>query len=133
MRTLGFLLRKEFRQIFRDRAMLRMLIALPVIQLIVLANAATFEVREGRIWVVDLDQSSASRGLVQRVVASGRFVVAGHSFSMAEANEALLERQASVLLQIPQDFGRDIVRNRAAPIQVVFDAEDGAAAGVLQS
>ncbi len=133
MRTIGFLLRKEFRQIVRDHTMLRMLIAIPVIQLLVLSSAATFEVREGRMWVVDLDQSSASRGLVQRLVGSGRFEITGTSFSMAEANDALLARQASVLLQIPTDFERDIVRGGLAPVQIVFDAEDGAAAGVLQS
>ena len=42
MRTLRFLLRKEFLQIRRDRAMLRMLIGVPVVQLLLLSSAATF-------------------------------------------------------------------------------------------
>jgi len=132
MRILGFILRKEFKQIFRDRAMLRMLIAMPVIQLVILSSAATFEVRQGRAWFVDLDQSTVSRGLVQKVLASGRFVAAGSSLTMTEANDALLGRKAGVVVRIPRDFERDLAVG-PAEVQLVFDAEDGAAAGVLQS
>ena len=45
MRTLKFLLRKEFLQIFRDKLILRMIFALPVIQLIILPYAATYEIK----------------------------------------------------------------------------------------
>ena len=52
MRTVGFLLRKEFRQVRRDRVMLFQIFAIPLIQLLVLANAATFEIRNTRMHVV---------------------------------------------------------------------------------
>jgi ABC-2 type transport system permease protein len=133
MRTVRFLLRKEFLQIFRDRTMLRMMIVVPVIQLLVLSNAATFQVRRAEMYVVDLDGSSASRGLVERLAASARFLPAGRSASMELANEALLDRDVSLILQIPPDFERDLVRTGAAPVQLVFNAEDGAGAAVLQS
>jgi ABC-2 type transport system permease protein len=133
MRTIRFLLRKEFRQIFRDKTMLRMLLVIPIVQLLVLSSAATFEVREGRIWIVDQDQSSLSRGLLSRVQGSGRFVFAGSSLSMDDADQALLDREASVILHIPAGFARDLSRDRTADLQLVFDAEDGAAAGILQS
>jgi ABC-2 type transport system permease protein len=133
MRTLLFLLRKEFLQIRRDRAMLRMLIAMPVVQLLVLSSAATFEIRRAPTYLVDLDGSATSRGLVQRMTASGRFTVAGRSASMARANDALLNREASLVLHVPRGFERDLVRTGTAPVQLVFNAEDGAAAGVLQS
>lgn len=133
MRTVLFLLRKEFRQIFRDHAMLRLLILAPILQLLVLSSAATFEVRETRLYVVDEDHSSTSRGLVQRMVASGRFEVTHHSASMARANQALLDREVSTILRIPHDFERDLVRRGVAPVQLVFNAEDGATAGILRS
>lgn len=133
MRTIGFLLRKEFRQIVRDKTMLRMLLVIPIIQLLVLSSAATFEVQEGRLWVVDQDQSEASRGLLSRVQGSGRFVVTGSSMSMDAADQALLERRASLVLQIPPGFERDLARQGSAGVQMILDAEDGAAAGILQS
>jgi ABC-2 type transport system permease protein len=133
MRTLRFLLRKEFLQIARDRTMLAMLIAAPVIQLLILSNATTFEIRRTKMYLVDADHSTASRGLVQRMVASGRFVVAEASGSGERADEALLKRDVSMVLEVPPDFERDLVRTGHAPVQMIFNAEDGAAAGILRS
>lgn len=133
MRTLLFLLRKEFTQILRDRTMLMMLIGMPIAQLLILSSAATFEVREADLYVVDHDRSSSSRGLVQRLVASGYFRVEESSASMDLADEALLNRRVSVIVRIPADFERQLVRNGAAPVQLVLNAEDGVVAGVTQS
>jgi ABC-2 type transport system permease protein len=133
MRTLRFLLRKEFLQIARDRTMLAMLIAAPVIQLLILSNATTFEIRRTRTYLVDADHSAASRGLVERMLASGRFVVTDASGSRELADEALLKRDASVILEVPPHFERDLVRTGHAPVQLVFNAEDGAAAAILRS
>jgi ABC-2 type transport system permease protein len=133
VRTLRFLLRKEFLQIARDRTMLGMLIAAPVIQLLVLSSATTFEVRSTKMYLVDHDRSSASRGLVERMVASGRFRVAEASASAAKGDEALLDREVAMIMAIPADFERDLVRTGMAPVQLIFNAEDGAAAGIVRS
>ena len=133
MRTLRFLLRKEFTQIVRDRLMLKQMILMPIIQLLVLSSAATFEVKTARMYLVDLDRTQTSRGLVDRFRASGRFVIAGTEPSMLLANDALLHRRADLILHIQPDFERDIVRTHAAPVQLVFNAEDGAAAGITSS
>jgi ABC-2 type transport system permease protein len=133
MRTLRFLLRKEFLQIFRDRAMLRILLIMPILQLLVLSNAATFEIRRAAMYLVDDDHSSTSRGLVRQFVASGHFEVAASSASMDLANEALLDRDVSVILRIPHDFERQLVREGRGEVQLVFNAEDGATSGILRS
>jgi ABC-2 type transport system permease protein len=133
MRALRFLLRKEFLQIFRDRVILRMLFIMPMVQLLVLSNAATFEVKLARLWVVDHDRSALSRGVVDRLVASGRFATVGASASMATADDAMLDRRTDVILVVPQGFERDLVRERRAPVQLVMNAEDGSAAGVTRS
>ena len=133
MRTILFLVRKELLQIRRDRAMLRMLVGMPLIQLLILANAATFEIRRASMYVVDLDRSEVSRGLVDRMVASGRFEVRGASASLERANDALLGRDVSTIVHIPAGLERDLVRTGVAPVQLIFNAEDGAAAAVLRS
>lgn len=133
MRTLRFLLRKEFLQIRRDRAMLRLLIIMPAMQLLLLSSAATFEIRRTRMYLVDEDHSTVSRGLVQRMVASGRFELAGASASAALADERMLDRDVSTILRIPAGLERDLVRTGQGTVQLVFNAEDGAAAGVLRS
>ena len=133
MRTLGFLLRKEFLQIFRDRFMVRIMIVMPIVQLLLLSSAATFEVKRAQMYVVDRDHSAASRGLVDRLRASRRFVVAGASPSMARADEAMLARRVGLIVGIPADFEHDLVHTGAARVQLVLNAEDGAAAGVTRS
>jgi ABC-2 type transport system permease protein len=53
--------------------------------------------------------------------------------SAERADEAMLRRDAAVILHIPRDFERDLVRTHVAPAQLVLNAEDGAAAGVTLS
>jgi ABC-2 type transport system permease protein len=130
VRTLRFLLRKEYLQIFRDRLMVAQLLILPCIQLLILANAATFEVKRAQLVVVDDDRSAASRGLLERFRASGRFELVRPPVSAGAADEAMLRRVAGVILHVPPDFERELVRAHSAPVQLVLDAEDGAAAGV---
>jgi ABC-2 type transport system permease protein len=132
-RVLRFLLRKEFLQILRDRTILAMLIIMPVAQLLVLTDAATFEVRSARMYVVDKDHSTASRDIVTRLTGSNRFVYAGSSPSTAVASDAMLERRADMILVIPEGFERSLVREQHAPVQLIFNAENGAAAGVMNS
>ena len=133
MRPLRFLLRKEFTQIFRDRVILGMLFVMPLFQLLLLANSATFEVRGSKLYVVDHDRSSASRGLVERLIASGRFVQSGYGSSAEIASEAMLNRKADAILTFPNDFERNLVRDGRAVLQVILNAEDGAAAAITSS
>jgi len=130
VRVLRFLLRKEYLQIFRDRFMVAQMLLLPCIQLAILANAATFEVKGARMVVVDEDRTTSSRELVDRFVATGRFELVRSAVSTKGADEAMLRRQAGAILRIPIAFERDLVRTRAATVQLVLNAEDGAAAGV---
>jgi ABC-2 type transport system permease protein len=133
LRTLRVLLRKEFLQIRRDPVILRMLFVMPILQLVVLANAATFEVKEARLWVVDLDRSSMSRGAVERLTGSGRFVTVGWSPTPDRADRAMLDGDADVILQVPAGFERDLVRDRHATVQLILNAENGSQAGVTQA
>ncbi|MEO7368000.1 MAG: ABC transporter permease [Gemmatimonadaceae bacterium] len=132
-RVLKVLLRKEYLQIFRDKVMLRQMMLMPMVQLLLLSAAATFEVKTARMYLVDGDHSDASRGLVDHLVASGRFVVVGASASSGLANEAILNRTAGMILTIPHGFENDLVRTRGASTQLIFNAEDGALAGVTAS
>ena len=133
MRTLLFLVRKELLQISRDGLMLRQLFIVPVVQLLVLSSAATFEVKTADVAVVDHDRSATSRGLVDRLRASGRFRVRRSAPSMAAANEALLSRDVGMIVAFPAGFEEDVVARRAGTVQLVLNAEDGASAGVTRS
>lgn len=132
MRTIRFLVRKEFLQIFRDRATLFQMVMIPMVQLVLLSFAATFEVKTTRMHVVDLDRSSTSRALLARFTATGRFETVGYSASMTAADRDLLAGAATLILAIPAGFERSLVREGGAPIQLVLNAEQGAAAGIVR-
>jgi ABC-2 type transport system permease protein len=132
MRTILFLVWKEYLHVFRDRATTFQVLGIPFVQLLVLASAATFTLRDTPVHLVDLDRTGTSRQLAQRFEASPQFRLTGASGSIVRAADALLAREARLVLHIPEGFERDLVRFRAAPVQLVIDAEQGSTAGVLR-
>jgi ABC-2 type transport system permease protein len=133
MRRIRFLAWAEVLHVVRDRATLAQVLLLPLAQLLILSNAATFEIRDVPTYVVDLDRSTASRGLVNRFVASGNFDIVGDSSSLDLANDELLRGNVTLVVTVPHDFERSLMRDRTAPIQLAVNAEKGSAAGVVQS
>jgi len=133
MRRILFLARAEVLHVVRDKATLAQVLIVPIVQLVILSNAATFRILNTPTYVVDLDRTTASRGLVTRFAASGHFQVTGQSESLDLANEALLRGDVTMVLTIPHQFERALVREGAAPIELSVNAEKGSAAGIVQS
>lgn len=133
MRTLGILLRKEFLQIFRNRGMLPILFGMPFIQLMILAFAVTYEVRDTPVSLVDDDRSWVSERLVDRLEASGYFRIVSRPGSMDLAGEDIRYARSKMILHVPRDFERDLRTTSTGRLQIVLNAEDGAAAGVIQA
>lgn len=132
-RMLRILLQKEFLQIRRDRLILRMLLIMPILQLLVLANAATFEVKTSNLWIVDQDRTPDARALIDKFTASGRFSVVGTSSITRQGDDALLDGSANAILVIPIDFARTMQLDHSLPLQIILNAENGSQAGVIQS
>jgi ABC-2 type transport system permease protein len=133
MRRALVLARAEVLHVVRDRATLAQLVVIPIVQLLVLSNAATFAIRQSPLYVVDLDRGSVSRGLVSRLGASGLFDVVGQSSSPEAADEAMLHGRVTLVLTIPRGFESRLVREGAAPVHLDVNAEKGSAAGIVQS
>ncbi|MBA7550249.1 hypothetical protein ES705_42759 [subsurface metagenome] len=66
MRTILYIVQKEFLQIFRDKLLSKAIIMVPILQMLVLVYAATFEMKSIKIHFVDQDRSSASSELIQK-------------------------------------------------------------------
>jgi ABC-2 type transport system permease protein len=131
-RALRVMLEKEFKQIWRDKLVSRMLFISPLMQLLLLSTAATFEVTRATLWVVDQDRTPTATALVDRLTASGRFLVVGGSVTAAPGEQALREGAASTVLTIPRGFATDLQTNRRASVQLVLNAVNGSQAGVTQ-
>ena len=133
MRRILFLAQAEILHVVRDRATLAQALVVPIVQMLVLANAATFEIRNTPTWIVDLDRTATSRGLVNRIAASGHFEIIGTTASLEVADESMLAGDATLVLTIPHDFEASLVRTRHADVQLTLNAEKGSAAGIVQS
>jgi len=130
MRTILFLLQKEFLQIFRNRFMLPIIFVVPLVQMVVLVFAATLEMKNIEIAVVDKDLSSVSRRMVSRFEASPFFNVKNFTFSVDEAEDFLRANEADVVLHIPQGFEKELNRGRRAKVQLLLDAVNATTAGL---
>lgn len=133
MKTIGYIIRKEFIQIFRNRSMLPIIFIMPVVQLIILANAATLDLKRIDMVVVDQDMSQTSRSLISKFNGSPFYKINAAFLSVKEAEEALHKGKAGVILHIPQDFERDLVKENKAKIQLMVDAINGMAAGLINA
>jgi len=133
MRTIYYLLQKEFLQIFRDKAMLFILMAAPLIQLMVLAYTATFELKETGFHLVDYDQSAASARLANNFEATGYFTLVGQSFNEEQGIEDILSNKARLVMVIPRDFEKKLRSGELTNVQFIISAVDGNTAGLIQS
>lgn len=133
MRTIKFLLKKEFLQIFRNKAMLPLIFVMPLVQLLILSNAATYEIKNIKFSVVDLDQSKFSRELISKFTSTGYFILTENSFSVSQAEEGFKKNTSKLVLNIPRDFEKDYRKNGMATVQAIINAEDGSAAGIINN
>lgn len=130
MRTLLFLLEKEFRQVFRDPAILRLIFIMPMVQLLVLPLAADYEVKDINIAVVDQDHSPYSRRLAGKVSASTYFTLVAYTHSYEEALRKVEKDEADVVLQIPASFEKSLVKENKAQLFMALNAINGAKANL---
>jgi ABC-2 type transport system permease protein len=133
MRQILFLAQAEILHIVRDRLLLAQTLVVPMVQLLVLANAATFEIRNTPIQIVDFDRSAISRGLVNRLAASGHFDIVDATPSLDRVEERMLNGTITLAVVIPDDFERSLVRTGAAPVELSVNGEKGSAAGIVQA
>ena len=122
MRTILYLIRKEFIQIFRNKFISKAIFAVPIVQMLILVPAITFEIKNINLTISDKDMTPESRGLISKLEGSSFFNVSYSTFSEDEANNHLHRNKCSVILHIPSGFGKDIVKGTSGNILVVIDA-----------
>lgn len=132
MRTVFYLIQKEALQVLRDRVMLFQILVIPIIQLLLMVNAATFEVRQADVHLVDNDRTQVSRRIADAFRASNYFAITERSFSVEAGNESLNERRVDLVLQVPIGFERDLMRGESPDIRLLVSGTE-ASAGVVQS
>jgi ABC-2 type transport system permease protein len=124
MSRLTHIIRKEFLELRQDPRLLNIVIIAPIVQLTMLGYAATTDVRNVPVVVVDQDGSSESRALISRFDASPNFEVIGYETSVERVDRYLEEGTAWMVLDVPYDYGRSVRSGRPTAVQVVADGTD---------
>lgn len=130
MRTLRFLLEKEFRQIFRDKSILRVIFIMPAVQLLVLPWAADYEVKNINLAVVDNDRSDYAQKLVSKITASGYFKLDKYTASYAQALHEIEKNNADIILEIPASFEKNLIKESSSTLFMAVNAINGTKAGL---
>jgi ABC-2 type transport system permease protein len=130
VRALIILLEKEFRQVFRDPAILRMMFLMPAVQLLLMPLAADYEVKNVKICVVDYDHSSYSQKLVSKITATEYFTLVDYTNSYDKALSYVEHDEADIVLQIPNSFEKDLIREDEVSIYMAINAINGVKANL---
>ena len=130
MRALRILLEKEFRQIFRNPAILRMIFMMPAVQLLVMPLAADYEVKNIKLCVVDYDHSTYSQRLVNKITATNYFSLVDYSDSYPEALRYVERDEADLVLQIPEGLEKQLVKEDKTTMFMALNAINGVKANL---
>lgn len=130
MRALIILLEKEFRQVFRDPAILRMMFLMPAVQLLLMPLAADYEIKNVKICVVDYDHSSYSQKLVSKITATEYFTLVDYTNSYDEALRYVEHDEADIVLQIPNSFEKELIRENEVSVFMAINAINGVKANL---
>ena len=133
MKSVLYLLQKEIIQIFRNKTMLPLIFLVPIVQLLVLAHAATFEMKNIELCIVDKDLSEESRLLSSKFQGSHFYKITEGTFSDTEIERRLYRGEADAVLIIPQNFSVDLENESKAEIQLLIDAVNSSSAGLINA
>jgi len=125
------MVKKEFRQLLRDRRTRMVIFVSPLLQLLMFGYAVNTDIRDTATFVVDLDATAPSRRLIDAFVATGYFEVVGRSDRPADLVRALDHGDALVGIEIPRGFARDLTGDGTA-VQIVVDGTESNSATIAQ-
>lgn len=115
------LIRKEFISIWKDPRSRMLIVAPPLMQLLIFAHAATMEIRNIDMAVLDRSQTVQSRDLISEFQHSKWFRNIVFVDNENQAAQMLRARKTQLILSINSDFAKKLKQNRPTNVQVILD------------
>jgi len=122
MRTILYLIRKEFIQIFRNKFIGRAIFAVPIVQMLLLVPALTFELKKVNLCVIDRDMTPESRSLISQLSGSTFFRITHTTSSEKEALALMNNNKCDLILHLPGEFSKNIGKGEPAKVMVSVNA-----------
>src|SRR5579871_3665148 len=126
------LIRKEFRQILRDRRLAMSLILPPTLQLLLFGFALSATVTNLKLGVVDDSRTPESRELIAAMSQSKSFQLAGNYLAVNQLGAAISRGNLDAAMVIPYDYARNLNRGRPATVQFLLNAMNANTAAIAQ-
>jgi len=108
--------------------MLPVIFVMPLVQMLILVFAATNELRQVDLAIVDFDNSASSRKLTSGITGNPFFNVRQNLTSTQDAEDLLMRNKIDLALVIPLNFDKDLTLSKKADVQILVDAINGMAA-----
>jgi ABC-2 type transport system permease protein len=124
------LVKKEFRQVFRDPVMLRLIFLAPILQIILLGYAVNFDVKNIHTALYDYDQSRLSREFVRSFSSGDYFVIERGEVPLTDVELGFKENRYSAALVIPEDFSKHLEEGRPTTVGFWVDGTNANSAGI---
>lgn len=128
-----FLIEKEFKQIFRNSFLPKMILMMPLMMMLVLPWAANQEIKGLKLSVVDNDHSTYSKRLIDKVTASGYFQLTDVSADNKNAIKSIESGQADLIIEIQNEFEKNIQKEGVARVMISTNAVNGTKGGLGSS
>lgn len=125
---LSAVMRKETREILRDRVTLATAFLFPVLMLLMFGYAISLEVENVRLGVLDQDQTPASAELIDQFAATRYFQLARRFHSEVELRDAIQANEVKLVLLVPPNFATEMRREDAPQVQLLIDGTYSATA-----
>jgi ABC-2 type transport system permease protein len=113
--------------------MLPIIFGVPIVQLLILVNAATMDMKKIDCVIIDKDLSGLSRQLLHKFISSPFFHIVKTTYSSKEADELMLKNKADLIIYIPENFEKKIYNNHETDVQLQIDAINGLSAGLINA
>ena len=123
--TLRYLIQKEFLQIRRNSFMPKIIFIFPIMVMCVMPWVMNQEVKNIRVDIVDNDRSTRSQQLVHSIEASNYFIFNGQQPTYEAALKNIESSDADIVLVIPKDYSKDLVRGQNPQILIAANAVNG--------
>jgi hypothetical protein len=133
VRRILFVMWKEILELRQDPRIFGIIFVAPVVQLAVLGYAATTDVRNVPIVVVDMDRSSGSRELISQFTGSGIFEIVDVVSHAGDVDQYLEAGRAWMAVSIPARYGESVATGRPATLQVVADGSDASSTNIAMA
>lgn len=118
-------IREEFQALWQNKRNLIVLLGSPIFFLTIFGYMYSSHVVTGvKTVVLDLDNSSLSRTVLDNIGNSEKFKVIGQVDSEAGLKAAVESGQADVAVVIPHDFNRDIKKQHSSQVLIIVNGSN---------